>query len=112
MPVQTSAVSGAIPRPLQFQIDVYSNYHISKLTPLIEVFSSILEFSRHELGIAHGLTLMTLSLRGWEAFPMHGALTHTRIVWALSPMAPLVSGVTPGSLLCPWCFRYHIWRGA
>jgi hypothetical protein len=29
--------------------------------------------------IAHGFTLMTLSLRGWEAFPTPGALTHTKI---------------------------------
>jgi hypothetical protein len=34
---------------------------------------SILESSRHELRIAHGLTLMTPSPRGWEAFPAPGA---------------------------------------
>ena len=49
---------------------------------------------------------MTPSLRGWEAFPMPGALTHTRITWALSPPAPQVPGVTPGSPLCPWCFGH------
>jgi hypothetical protein len=36
------------------------------------VFLSILESSRHELRIAHGLTFMTLSPRGWEAFPTPG----------------------------------------
>ena len=88
------------------------NCHISKLTPLIEVFLSILVSSRHELHIANGLTFMTPSLRGWEAFAMPGALTHTKITWALSPTAPQVPGVTPGSRLCPWCFGHSIWRGA
>ena len=67
---------------------------------------SILESSRHELRIAHGLTLMTPSLRGWEAFPTPGALTHTSITWAFSPPAPQVPGVTLGSPLCPWCFGH------
>ena len=40
---------------------------------------------------------MTPSLRGWEAFPTPGALTHTRITWALSPPVPQVPCVTPGS---------------
>ena len=57
----------------------HSNCHISYLTPPIEVFLSILEYARHELRIAHGLTLMTPSPRGWEVFPTPGALTHTRI---------------------------------
>jgi hypothetical protein len=70
------------------------------------VFLSILELARHELRIAHGLILMTPSLHGWEAFPTLGALTHTRITWALSPPAPQVPGVTPGSPLCPWCFGH------
>ena len=43
---------------------------------------------------------------------MPGALTHTRITWALSPTAPQVPGVTPGSPLCPWCFGHSSWRGA
>ena len=73
---------------------------------LAHMFLSILESSRHELRIAHGLTLMTPSIRGWEAFPTPGALTHTRITWALSPPAPQVPGVTPGSPLCPWFFGY------
>jgi hypothetical protein len=64
---------------------------------------SILESSRHELLIAHGLSLMTLSPRGWEAFPTPGARTHTRITWAFSPPALQVPGVTSGSPLCPWC---------
>jgi hypothetical protein len=73
---------------------------------------SILESSRHELRIAHGLTFMTLSPRGWEAFPTPRALTRTRITWAFSPLAPQVPGVTPGSPLCPWCFGLPFWRGA
>ena len=67
---------------------------------------SILESSRRELRIVHGLTLMTPSPRGWETFPTPGALTHTRINWAFSSSAPHVPGVTPGSPLCPWCFGH------
>jgi hypothetical protein len=52
------------------------------------------------------------SPRGWEAFPTPRALIHTRITWAFSPSAPQVVGVTPGSPLCPWCFRHPLWRGA
>ena len=59
---------------------------------------SILEFSSHELRIAHGLTLMTPSLRGWEVFPTPGALTHIRITWAISPTALHVPGVILGPL--------------
>ena len=55
-----------------------------------------MESSRHELRIAHGLTLVTSSLRGWEVFLTPRALMHTRITWALSPTVPQVSGVTPG----------------
>jgi hypothetical protein len=43
---------------------------------------------------------------------MPGALTHTRITWSLSPMAPQVLGVTPGSPLRPWCWGHSLWRGA
>jgi hypothetical protein len=43
--------------------------YLLQLTPPNEVFLSILKSSRHELRIAHGLTLMPPSLRGWEAFP-------------------------------------------
>jgi hypothetical protein len=42
---------------------------------------------------------------------MPGALTHTRITWAFSPSPPQVSGVTPGSPMCPWCFGHPLWRG-
>src|ERR1700737_1792034 len=37
-----------------------------------------------------------------------GSLT----AWALSPTAPQVSGVTPGSPLCPWCYGHSSWKGA
>ena len=37
---------------------------------------------------------------------MPRALTHSRITWALSSMAPQVLDVTLGSLLCPWCCRH------
>ena len=90
----------------------HTNCHIFKLTLLIEVFLSILESSCHELCIAYGLTFMTPSLRGWKAFPTSGAPTHTRITWAISPTAPQIPGVTPGSPLCLWCFEHSIWRGA
>ena len=63
----------------------------------MEVFLSIPEFRRHKLLIAHGLTLVTPGFRGWEAFPMPRALTHTKITWTLSSMAPQVPGVTLGS---------------
>ena len=66
----------------------HSIYHISKLTSLIKVFLSILESSCHELRIAHGVTFMTFSPCGYEAFPMPGALIHTRITWTLWAMAP------------------------
>src|SRR6202022_156725 len=90
----------------------HSNGHNSLLTPPLEVILSILELPRHELRTTHGLTHMPPSLRGWEAFPTPGALTHTRITWALSPTATQVPGVTPGSPLCPWCFGHSLWRGA
>lgn len=59
-----------------------------KLILPIEMFLSILEFSRHKLRIAHGLTLVSPSLCGWETFPMPRALTHTRITWAPSLTVP------------------------
>ena len=49
---------------------------------------------------------------GGRRSPMSGALTYTRITWALSPMASQVPGVTPGSPLCQWCFGHSSWRGA
>ena len=90
----------------------HSNCHISKLTPLIEVFFSIIESSHHELRIAHGQTIMTPCIRGWEVLPTPGALTHTWITWALSPKAPQILGVTAGSPLCPWCSGHSLWKGA
>ena len=94
------------------EIAPQSNCHISKLIPPIEVFLNILESSYHELRIAYGLTLMTPSLYGWNAFPTPSTLIHTRIIWALSPMAPQVPGVTPRSPLCPGYFGHSIQRGA
>ena len=119
--VQTSAVSGTTPITLLFQIVVpghcsgivpHSNYHIYWFTPLIEVFLSILESSRHELGISYSLTLVTPSLRGWEAFPTPGVLTHITITRAFSPMAPQVTCITMGTPLCPWCFGRSLKRSA
>ena len=62
------------------------------------MFLSILELAHYGPHIAHGLTLVTPSFYEWEAFPKPGALTHTRITWALSPTASKVPGVTPASL--------------
>ena len=76
------------------------NCHISYLTPPIEVFLSILESTCHKPCIAYGLTLVPSSLHGWEVFPMRRTLTHTRIIWALSPTTLQISSVTPGSPLC------------
>ena len=75
----------------------------------------VFEHSRspcHNLCIAHGLTLVTSNLNGWEAFPMPRALTHTKITWALSPTPAQVSGVTRRSPLYPWCFGHSSSRGA
>ena len=60
------------------------------------MFLSIIECRCHKLLIAHGLTLVTPRLSGWEVFSTPGAPTHTRITWALSPMVPQVPGVTAG----------------
>ena len=77
MCVQTLAVSGATPRPLLYQgAPLKLPYRL--LTPPTRVFSSILKSPRQKLHIANGLTLVTPNLQGWEAFPMPGALTHTR----------------------------------
>ena len=48
----------------------HSNCHISQLTPPIDVILSILESTHPKLHIAHGLTNVPPSVRGWEAFPM------------------------------------------
>jgi len=42
----------------------------------------------HELPNVHGLTLVTLSLHGWEAFSTLGAITRTIITWVLLSMVP------------------------
>ena len=47
----------------------HSKYHNFLPTPLIEVFLGILESQCHEPSNAQGLTLVTPSLHGWEAFP-------------------------------------------
>jgi hypothetical protein len=83
-----------------------------KLTLSIEVFLSILEFACHKLRIAHSFTLVTPSLREWEAFRTLGALTYTRITWAPSPMVPQASGVTLVSPLYSWCYGLSSWKGA
>ena len=93
-----------------------SNCHISQVTPSIEVLLSILESVHHKLLDAHGVTLVTPSLCGWEAFLTLGAPIHTRITpihtKALSPMAPQVPGITPGFFLCPCYCGHSSWRGA
>jgi hypothetical protein len=62
----------------------HSYCHISYLPPLIEVFMSILEFAHHKLRITHGLTIVTASLCGWEAFPTLGPSRHW---WHKSPVS-------------------------
>ena len=103
---QTTVIPGWCPKTANHLI-----CHISKLTPPIRVFLSIVGCTCHKLCIGLGLTLVPHSLHGWKAFSMPGALAHTWITWALSPMASQVSGVTRGSLLCPWCFGQSSWRG-
>ena len=73
---------------------------------------STLKCGRYKLLKAHGLTLVTPNLRGWEAFSMLWAFIYTSIIWALSPMASQVLSVTPGSPLYPWCCGHSSWRGA
>ena len=46
---------------------------------------SILESGRHKPFVVNNLTLVTPSYHGREAFSTPGALTHTKITWALSP---------------------------
>jgi hypothetical protein len=64
------------------------------------VLLSIIEFGSFKLFIAHGLTFISPNLRGWEAFSTPRALTHTRMTWTFSPMAPQVVGVTIWSPPC------------
>ena len=89
---------------------LHSNCQISQLTLPLEVFLSILESTRHKLFIADGLTLVTSSLCGWQAFSTFKALTDTRSTWALSPTVPQVSGVTMGSPFYPYCFGHSSCR--
>ena len=108
MHVHTLVVPRATPMPLLYQGTVQGQRPTQIATspsshPLIEVFLSILEFTRHKLLIVDSLILVPPSLRGWQAFPTPRAL---------SPTAPQVSGVTLGSPLCPWCFRDSLWRDA
>ena len=51
------------------------------------------------LKLSYLLAYTSPSLRGWEAFPTLGALTHTKITWVLLPMTPQVSGSRHG----PFC---------
>ena len=73
---------------------------------------SILECACHKLRIAYGLTFVIHSLHGWESSLTPRTFAHTRIIWALTPTAQRIPGVTLGSPLCPWCFKHIIWRGA
>ena len=116
MHVQTLPVPGANPQPLLYQGAVLGQRPTQiTITPSLHLglrcFMSILESTRHKLRIADGLTLVHPGLCGWEVFPMPRALTHTRIIWALSPTVPQVPGVTLGCPLCPWCFEHSSWRG-
>ena len=79
---------------------------------MIGEFFSILKYRHHKLLNAHGLSFVTPNLCGWEAVSTPGALTHTKITWALLPIASQVSGVTPWSPLCAWCCTHSSWRGA
>ena len=110
MHVQTAALLGDTPRPLLFQGDVpgqhsIQNCHISQLTPPIEVFLNILESSRYELRTAHGLTLMTPSPRGWEAFPtcIRGLHPHQDLLGLFSISATSI-GCHSGVPLVPMVF--------
>ena len=104
MPVQTLATPGAIPKPLLYHSAIPEQRPISQLTPLIEMFLSILESTCHRQRKVYGLTLVTPSLCGWQAFPTPGTLTRMRIIWALSSTVPQVSGVNPGSPFLPMMF--------
>ena len=104
--IQVIIVLGRCP-----QATLHLSCHISYVTPPIGKFLSILEFGRHKLFNAHGLTLMTSSLCGWEVFPMPGAFTHTKTTWPLLSMVPQFLGVIPGFLLYPCCGKFA-WKGA
>jgi hypothetical protein len=82
------------------------------VTPPIGKFLNILESGHQKLPNAHGFTFVTTSLHRWKTFSTPGALTHIRITWALSLMAPHISGVTSWFPLYPWCCGHSSWRGA
>ena len=54
------------------------------------MFLSTLKSTCHKLRRANGLNLMIHRLCGWEAFSTLGAIIHSRITWALSPIVPQV----------------------
>ena len=80
-------LGGNTPLKLPFLSILKSGCH-KLLTPSIGGILNILEFGCHKLLNAQGLIIVTLSLHGWEVFSTPGILTHARITWALSPMAP------------------------
>ena len=73
---------------------------------MIGEFLSNLEFGCHKLFNAHGFTLVTPNICGWEAFSTPRALTLTKITWALSPRVQQVPSIIPGSPLCLWCCQH------
>ena len=104
MHVQTLAVLRATPKPLLSKAMSQDNAPL-KLSNILAYTSNwgvfeLPRIPRHKQHIAHALMFVTLSLSGWEAFPMPRALIHTRITWALSPTTPQVLSVPPGSYLC------------
>jgi len=98
MPVQTSTVPGAPPRPLLFQGSAPL-----KLSYLLAHTSDWgdLEHSR----ILTSWATHNFSTCGWEAFPTPGALTHIRITWVFSPSAPQSPECHSGVPLVPMVFR-------
>jgi hypothetical protein len=77
----------------------------------MKVIFSIIEHSHHKVRIAHGITLVILSVSSWEAFPMSVALTHTNS-GVLSLEEPQVTGMSPGFQFYLWCFRHCSWSCA
>ena len=94
-------VLGVVPRQSPTQIAISPSSHLQLGSSL-----NVLESGPLKLLNAHSLTLVTPSLHVQEVLSMTGAFTHTRITWALSLMAPQISGVTPGSPSCPWCCEH------
>jgi hypothetical protein len=93
----TLAVLVATPRSLLSQGNVPRPRAISLNSHLqLGVFFCIVEYERHKLLNAHGFTFVTPRHRGWEVFSMSRALTHIKIGWSLSPMAPQLPGIALG----------------